>query len=86
MSSDFAIRLKAWRAERGVSQTALAQFLGISRQSMNNWEHGRGGISKTHQRLVAYALRYYDVEHGKGLSEVAQRLRKIADQIDERAA
>lgn len=86
MTSDFAQRLKEWRTERGVAQTALAQYLGISRQALNNWESGRGTIAKSHRRLVAYALRYYDIEHGKGLGEVAQRLRKIADQIDDRAA
>lgn len=84
MTSDLTFRLKAWRAERGVSQSALARYLGVTRQAVNNWETGAYNLA--HPRMLAYSLRYYDIEHGGDLTEVAARLRKIADQIDERAA
>ncbi|MBQ4159949.1 MAG: helix-turn-helix transcriptional regulator [Clostridia bacterium] len=35
-------RLRALRTERGISQNALAQAVGVTRAAVNAWETGRG--------------------------------------------
>lgn len=39
---DFKNRLKAMRADRGISQSALAQAVGVTRAAVNAWELGKG--------------------------------------------
>jgi DNA-binding transcriptional regulator YiaG len=37
----FSRALKAWRGERGFSQRDAAEFLGISKRTLENWEQER---------------------------------------------
>ncbi len=39
---NFKNRLKAMRADRGISQSALAQAVGVTRAAVNAWELGKG--------------------------------------------
>ncbi len=39
---NFKTRLKNLRIERGISQNALAQSIGLTRAAVNAWEAGKG--------------------------------------------
>jgi transcriptional regulator with XRE-family HTH domain len=45
-------QLKAWRLENGVSRARLAQILGVSSTSVQNWETGTVATMRTQQRLA----------------------------------
>lgn len=42
MKENLNIKLKEIRIQRGLSQTDVANYLGISRQSISQWENGKG--------------------------------------------
>lgn len=35
------LKLKAWRVQRGYSQTEISKLTGVSRQTISNWETGK---------------------------------------------
>jgi len=41
MHTTFSQRLRSLRRESGLSQTQLAEFLGVSQQSITGWENAR---------------------------------------------
>jgi len=38
---NFSVKLQTLRKEKGMSQEKLAEFLGVSRQSVSKWESGQ---------------------------------------------
>jgi len=52
----FASRLKAIRLRGGMSQAALAQFLGIPASRIGNWEAGRNGPNPSSLGTIAQKL------------------------------
>ena len=55
-----AARLKHWRATRGISQKALADYLDVSISTISYWENG--GILKRREQLMRRALQNYDAQ------------------------
>ena len=51
--SDFARNIKRRRAERGMSQEQLAEKLGVTRQTVSNWEQ-----SDSRRRHGLHILRF----------------------------
>ena len=48
-------RLKSLRTERKISQTAVAQYLGVTRAAYNSWEKGKYVPNKKNlEELAAY--------------------------------
>jgi transcriptional regulator with XRE-family HTH domain len=41
LPSDFALRLKRLRASAGLTQSRLAELIGVSFASINRWENGQ---------------------------------------------
>lgn len=58
MGFDLSLRLMALRRERGISQEALAERLGLSRQAVSKWE--RGESLPDIENLILLA-RFYDL-------------------------
>lgn len=56
MNSHMAQKLTELRIQRGLSQEALANLLGISRQSISNWE--RGEVSPDTENLILLSKLY----------------------------
>lgn len=50
----------AARMGSGLSQSAFAKALGVSKRSLENWEQGRSEPSGAARRLLALAARYPD--------------------------
>jgi putative transcriptional regulator len=60
----------AARAKSGLSQSAFARALGVSKRTLENWEQGRATPSGAARRLLALAARYPDtVERLAALKE-----------------
>lgn len=55
-STTFGIRLKTLRKERGLSQTALANRLGVTEATVRHWEHDRNRPSRKRREVLASAL------------------------------
>lgn len=53
-------QILAARATSGLSQSAFASALGISKRTLENWEQGRVEPSGAARRLLALAVRYPD--------------------------
>tara|TARA_Y100000310_G_C20576924_1_gene760924 strand:+ start:398 stop:664 length:267 start_codon:yes stop_codon:yes gene_type:complete len=54
---DFSERLKAWRADRGLSLEAISKLAGVSKQAVWSWERGRPpGIDKAHKVIIGLGL------------------------------
>lgn len=49
-------RVAAIRTKRGITQRQLARQLGITEQTIQNWEHGRHNIPVARIRDLAHAL------------------------------
>lgn len=69
----FASRIKSLRAEKGVSQSALASFLGVTKTQISDIENAKTLTSI--ERLIALAD-YFDVslDYLVGRSDNPQRL------------
>lgn len=52
--------MMAARAASGLSQSAFAEALGVSKRTLENWEQGRVEPSGAARRLLALAARYPD--------------------------
>lgn len=52
-----ADNLKRWREKRGLTQEALAEALGVSRQAVAKWECGQGAPDVPHLAMLGAALR-----------------------------
>ena len=53
-------QMLAARSRSGLSQTAFARALGVSKRTLENWEQGRVEPSGAARRLLALAARYPD--------------------------
>lgn len=56
MASLVGERVKDLRAQRGLSQEALAARVGVSRKTVSNWETGETTVSTAHLGAIAVAL------------------------------
>lgn len=54
-----ADRLRRWRAERKVGVAELAEYLGVTRQTVWDWEAGKREVPGP----ARLALRHYDCEN-----------------------
>lgn len=54
--------MKAYRAKKGYSQAEVAQFLNVSRATINNWETSPGSVNMKIFRKLAdlYDCHVYD--------------------------
>ena len=52
------LSIKAARVERGYSQEALAQILGISKRTLISWENGEVEMKPLNMYAIAYVLSY----------------------------
>jgi DNA-binding XRE family transcriptional regulator len=52
---DYAARVKAFRLRRGLSQTALADLLGVSFASVSRWENGKARPTQAAWRRITQA-------------------------------
>lgn len=52
------LSIKAARVEKGYSQEALAQKLGISKRTLVAWENGEVAIKPVSMYALAYVLNY----------------------------
>jgi Zn-dependent peptidase ImmA (M78 family)/DNA-binding XRE family transcriptional regulator len=75
MDTPFAYRVKAARIQRGDTQAELAQALGVSKQAVSQYEHGRKKPDST--TLIALA-RYF----GKPTGYFFRPLRTPLEQVD----
>ena len=52
------LKIKIARQEKGLTQIQLAEIVGTKKQSVNNWEHGRGipGYDKLKELSKALGL------------------------------
>ena len=54
---DFSERLKAHRADRGLSLEAVARMAGVSKQSVHGWEHGAPPrLDRAHKIIEGFGL------------------------------
>ena len=53
---DLGERIAFLRRRRRMSQQELAEILGVTRQTINTWEHGKVTVSKTRKHELAMAL------------------------------
>jgi DNA-binding transcriptional regulator YiaG len=58
-SQDMSTDLRHWRAQRHISQRALAAYLKVAYQTVTAWETGR-----PMPWAMRLAIRHYDCEHG----------------------
>lgn len=56
MTSQIANRIKPWRVARSLTQTQLAEKIGLSRQTVNSAEKGHSTLSLGHALRMARAL------------------------------
>jgi transcriptional regulator with XRE-family HTH domain len=47
-----AERLKAWRAERGLTQAQVAALLGVPKNTVSRWEQQARGLRGLYRRAV----------------------------------
>ncbi|WP_107839541.1 helix-turn-helix transcriptional regulator [Metasolibacillus meyeri] len=52
------ISIKAARVEKGYSQEALAQKLGVSKRTIISWENGDVSVKPVSMFAIAYVLGY----------------------------
>ena len=71
----FGAKLRALRAERGISQKAMASSLGVSSAYLSALEHGRRGVPNW--ALVQKVIGYFNVIWDE--AEELQRLATISD-------
>lgn len=50
--TDFPLRIYDLRKRLGISQTQLAEWLGVSFTTVNRWENGRHRPQRHHWRLI----------------------------------
>lgn len=53
------LSIKAARVERGYSQEALAQVLGIGKRTLISWENGEVAVKPVNMFALAYVLGYH---------------------------
>ena len=58
----FAKRLKEFRVENGLSQRELADKLGVSKQNISDWEHGK---SETSFEMVIKIATFFEITVGQ---------------------
>lgn len=63
---DFAEKLKTLRAEKGISQTALAEAIHISRSAVAKWENGLGLPGEDSLRLLC---EYFAISESELMSD-----------------
>lgn len=56
-SNEFKSTLKEFRQQKGLSQKELADLLGTTRDTVANWEHGRG---RPNIEMLALIARVFD--------------------------
>lgn len=61
-NSQIEANMKAFRVKKGYSQADVAQLLGVSRATINNWETSPGDVSMKNFRKLAeiYDCYVYD--------------------------
>ena len=56
----FARSLQAWRERRSFSQRDAAEFLGISKRTLENWEQGRARPNAQAAALILMVRKFPD--------------------------
>lgn len=51
------LSISAWREEKGLTQEALAQKLGVNEKTVSEWENKKVQIKPMHIFAIAYVLK-----------------------------
>ncbi|MGX7199193.1 helix-turn-helix domain-containing protein [Enterococcus nangangensis] len=51
------LSIAAWREEKGITQEALAQKLGVSEKAVSEWENKKVSVKPMHIFAIAYVLK-----------------------------
>lgn len=50
------LSISAWREEKGLTQEALAQKLGVNEKTVSEWENRKVSVKPMHIFAIAYVL------------------------------
>lgn len=50
------LSISAWREEKGITQEALAQKLGVNEKTVSEWENRKVSVKPMHIFAIAYVL------------------------------
>lgn len=51
------LSISAWREEKGLTQEALAQKLGVNEKTISEWENKKVSVKPMHIFAIAYVLK-----------------------------
>ncbi|MFC0278090.1 helix-turn-helix transcriptional regulator [Enterococcus devriesei] len=51
------LSISAWREEKGLTQEALAQKLGVNEKTVSEWENKKVSVKPMHIFAIAYVLK-----------------------------
>lgn len=51
------LSISAWREEKGLTQEALAQKLGVNEKTISEWENKKVAVKPMHIFAIAYVLK-----------------------------
>ncbi|EOA3459113.1 helix-turn-helix transcriptional regulator [Enterococcus hirae] len=51
------LSISAWREEKGLTQEALAQKLGVNEKTVSEWENKKVTVKPMHIFAIAYVLK-----------------------------